>query len=280
MIVGAATLSVRGVEVLAPLGEGVLEVLLDTAGDEINAVEGTLRFSGDSVRVQGVEDGGSPLSFWLVPPTFGERDVRFSGVVPGGISGDAVVLFRIITEGVRVGTSTVSLVDTQVLRNDGSGTSVELSAIPHTITVSTDVPRTVYDPNDVIPPGAFIVTLTRSPALGGGWMAVFAAEDKETGIAYYEAQESLWGNVDETAWERVTSPYELSDQWRAHYLFVKAVDRNGNSTITSVSPGLNRVFVLFGVGVLVCGAVWLLYTLARRLKRRRGQETLPAPPYM
>jgi hypothetical protein len=270
----AATLSVRGTDVLAPSGEGVLDVVLDTEDADINSIEGSLFFTGDSVRVQDVEDGGSPVLFWLIPPTLSTDGVRFSGVIPGGIRGSDIVLFRVITEGVYDGVSTISFTDTRVLLNDGGGTPVGVSPVPHSIVVSADTPRTVYDAGDTISPGAFTVTLTQSPALGGKWVAVFVANDKETGVAYYEAQESLWGRVDETAWTRATSPYELHDQWRIRRLFIKAVDRSGNSTIAAVSPGQNRMLGMFGYGILLLVVLLLVYAFVRRMMYRGRHKNI------
>lgn len=263
-----ATVSIRGTELLAPQGEGVFEVVLDTEGAEVNAIEGVLAAEGGTVRVEGVEDGGSFISFWLVPPTPTDTEVRFSGVVPGGLEGSELVLFRVIAEGVRVGTGTVALAATALL-NDGFGTALPLAGAAHAVTVSDVVPRSVYEAHDTIPPEPFTVVAARSPAPDAGWIVAFAARDGETGVAYYEVQERLWGSVDETAWERAENPYVLRGTFRMHHVFVKAVDRAGNSTVAHLPPPLpGRILAALSVLMVVLALV-LLGAAVRRWRSSR-----------
>ena len=97
---------------------------------------------------------------------------------------------------------------------------------------------------DTQPPDAFQPIVSQSPDLFDGKLfLVFAAQDKQSGVLYYEVQEAKartpFGRLFAAArgeWVRAESPYLLSDQKLESVISVKAVDRAGNTQVEILTP--------------------------------------------
>jgi hypothetical protein len=63
-------------------------VQIDTAGESINAAEGTITFNAEELRVENIEITPSIFTMWFIAPTTSisgkEGTIRFSGAVPAG----------------------------------------------------------------------------------------------------------------------------------------------------------------------------------------------------
>ncbi|KKU85775.1 MAG: hypothetical protein A2667_01055 [Candidatus Wildermuthbacteria bacterium RIFCSPHIGHO2_01_FULL_47_27] len=105
----------------------VVEVRLDTEGEEINAAEANLKFPADLLEVVDVGMGGSVLNIAVN----GKRadvdgSISFAGGAPEGFRGDGLV-GRITFLAKGEGTASVNFMDdSRVLLNDGSGTPAPL----------------------------------------------------------------------------------------------------------------------------------------------------------
>lgn len=103
-------------------------IILDTEGEEVNAVEIRVRIP-EEIIVRTVETGNSVISLWVKEPYFDEqaKEVKMIGGIPGGFVGQAVLatmLLEIQTENqIAVGFNSES----QVLLNDGNGTEAKVS---------------------------------------------------------------------------------------------------------------------------------------------------------
>ena len=65
-----------------------VDVALDTQGENINAIQGTVSFPTKIFTLQSINDGGSIVSFWVAPPQeTASGTVAFSGMAAGGIAG-------------------------------------------------------------------------------------------------------------------------------------------------------------------------------------------------
>jgi hypothetical protein len=197
------------------------------------------------------------------PQTDSDQSVVFSGIVPGGFSGvlqpytNAKSPGRLLTLTFKVkqkGKGTVSLRDVQLLANDGKGTPVDVTVQDFnwqaTETASQPI-ETVKQPaseisktitgatlaEDKDAPENFNPQLIKDPNLfAGQWSLVFATSDAKSGIDHYEVQESLLSAPNEGDWQSTSSPYLLQDQSLRRYIFVKAVDRSGNSRVAVLPP--------------------------------------------
>ncbi len=123
----AATLSLSPAAVRTQVGRTVtVRVLVNSAGQSINAVSGQLTFSNDLLTLTGLSKSGI-VSLWAQEPTYSNiaGTVSFQGVILNGYTGGATVLvltFRTKGEG----TASVSFANNgdSVLLNDGQGTDV------------------------------------------------------------------------------------------------------------------------------------------------------------
>jgi len=108
----------------------VVEVRLDTEGEEINAVDVPLQFSSEILEALDFSKGNSLLTLWVLEPQITEGEIVFSGGRPGGFSGDGI-LGRITMRGKETGKAHMGFGDEmRILLNDGVGTKAEVSVFP------------------------------------------------------------------------------------------------------------------------------------------------------
>lgn len=281
------------------LGRGdaqVFKVRIDTdeAQNEcINTVSGVVSFDGPLTPID-ISTGESILSVWLEPPTLDKQksQITFTGGIPNGycgrIDGDPRLtntLFEIVaraavTEG-ELETASISFTNqTEVLLNDGFGTTASLELLSAAVTIAPTANEVVADPwaqrigEDFTPPQEFSIQLEKGEkAFSGKYYVSFSTTDKETGIDHYEIMEEplsqsssfLWGQVD-APWREVRSPYVLADQSLNSTIRVKAIDKAGNEYIAtlipdeglrSISAGQITTYMLYGT--LLVGLAILVF---------------------
>ena len=222
----AAEVSVRQVA-----GTRTVEVVLDTHGEAINAIEGTVSFSG---TVSDVSLGGSVIPLWLKRPA--ESSLSFSGVIPGGFSGQSGKLFTLNLAG--SGPLTLFPDDLHAYLNDGLGTEATTTGRIAVVTVPAGA-RDALAADTELPEFSEARIVRDDAAFDGDWFVAFNAQDGGTGISGYEVAERLGSATDRTgglAWRAAESPYRLSDQSRRSTVFVKARDGAGNERITTLPP--------------------------------------------
>jgi len=105
----------------------LVELRLDTEGEEINAIEANLKFPSDLLKITDFSKGGSILTFWPQEPTLRDSVVSFVGGRPGGFKGEGLVL-KINFLAKEVGKTKIDFKEnTKVLLNDGKGTPAKLN---------------------------------------------------------------------------------------------------------------------------------------------------------
>ena len=105
----------------------LVEVRLDSEGEEINAVAGNLNFSSDLLEISDFSQGGSVLTFWPEEPKSKDNIISFVGGMPGGFKGEGLV-FKINFLAKETGKAKVDFQDdSKVLLNDGKGTPAKLT---------------------------------------------------------------------------------------------------------------------------------------------------------
>lgn len=230
-----------------------IRFLLDTAGESVNAVEGEINYPTEILRLNEVRYGGSPVTLWVERPSKGQEGrVPFSGAIPGGFEGVLSpywegarpgTLFTMVFTAVREGEGILQVMGAKALLHDGKGTQAAVSAPQLSLRVLGEGKPQVLPPlNDVFPPEAFSLQVARDPTVfEGKYFLVFAAQDKETGIARFEIREELprWSFrrlFGETILQEGESPYLLSDQRLQSIISVKAVDLAGNERLAELAP--------------------------------------------
>lgn len=243
-------------------GTREVQAVLDTQGESLNAVEGTVDVPGG---VAGVSLGSSVVPLWLERPS--ASSLRFSGVIPGGFAGTGT-LFAFVPAG--SGQVAVTPRDVRAYRNDGAGTAASVTAVPLVAQLPAGGPA--FGADDTGIPDFSEVRVARDPALfDGRWFVAFNAQDAGTGVVRYEVAERRGadtGRTEQLAWRPATSPALLEDQSRRSTVFVRALDGAGNARIGHVGPAAGEGTDPYaGLGL----AALVLLVLAAILVLRRAR---------
>lgn len=245
----------------------------------INTVEVNLSFPQDILKVIDFSQGNSILNIWVKHPKIIQESglISFSGGIPGGycgrISGDpgeSNLIGRIIFKaneneiGLETEAKIYFLENSQVLLNDGLGTSAELftrEAI-YSILIKSLKPLDEWEKElerDNIFPESFKIEIHQEPVIfDGKYFITFSTTDKQTGIDYYEIKE---GKKD---WKITNSPYLLEDQTLQSKILVKAVDKAGNKQIAEYRPSEKSFIYLLIILILIGIIVWVIYKFVQK----------------
>ena len=107
----------------------IINLKVNTEGEEINTVEGNLKFSRDLLKFIDFIKGDSILSLWVQEPAYFKEEgkISFLGGIPDGFRGDGKIL-SIVLQTISLGEAKISFQDiSKVLLNDGKGTPAQLS---------------------------------------------------------------------------------------------------------------------------------------------------------
>ncbi|MCA9358207.1 hypothetical protein KC902_03015 [Candidatus Kaiserbacteria bacterium] len=119
-------------------------------GDNVNAVEASLKYDPAVLSVVSISKNGSAFSLWTTEPTFSNAagTIQFGGGSPTPFTSTSnliTVTFRAVT----AGTGAVSFTSASVLAADGRGTDVYKNGAPASFTITaatTPTPTPVADP--------------------------------------------------------------------------------------------------------------------------------------
>lgn len=248
----------------------IIEARIDTKEECINTVEVNLSFPQDILKAIDFSQGNSILTLWVKTPEIIQESgsISFIGGIPGGycgrISGDpgeSNLLGKIIFQAKETNKEQLSakleFLDTsQVLLNDGLGTSAELFTKGAMYTVLTKPLKPLKDEwleelekDDTFPESFKIEIHQESAIFEGKYFITFLTTDKQTGIDYYEVKEGRKN------WKITNSPYLLEDQTLQSKILVKAVDKAGNERIAEYSPPQKPfslwIIILILIGIIV-----------------------------
>lgn len=258
-----------------------VDIYLDTDGQIINAVSGTLLLPSSGLKLEEISDGNSLLSFWVEKPARQGDKITFAGVTPGGYEGRRGLLFSLFFSGEAVSSQEIKWQELQVLANDGLGSSVPVSSSILKAEITALVPGETKNIAiiDSEAPESFELTVARDPLIfDNQWFLIFATQDKNSGVARYEVkEESLIGDESISGeWHEQVSPYLLTDQTGTSRISVRAIDRAGNETISILEPKNATTVVAYWDyffwtrlgAIIVSVLVWLimLWWLRRRKK--------------
>ncbi len=210
----------------------LFDVFVDSKGEVINSVEGTVLLSGAETKFKVIDIvlGQSAFSLWPRSPSLSAdgTEVSFIGGVPGGVKGERVKLFSVAVSFGEAGEFTVAPKNFTAYLNDGNATvrDVVTQVSRATVGVSTGLPVNNLESlfaRDNTPPQPFKIELiTDSDLYGGKKFLSFNTYDNESGLGYFEVQEGEYPKV------RTGNTYVLIDQSKENKVIVKAYDRAGN----------------------------------------------------
>lgn len=248
-----------------------VRLLLDTAGENINAIEGQILFPSDSLSLVDIREGDSIVDIWLQKPALSqENSIVFSGITPGGFSGVYEPLnpdkkfgkiLSMIFKARKAGQVLFEQQNVRVLLNDGKGTPANSTLTPLIMNI-TDQPGILSEQMmpDITPPEPFFPEIAMDPAIyNGKYFVVFSTQDKGTGVDHYEIREGSGNFV------AAESPYLLRNQNLDEEVDIKAVDKSGNERTAIIypknpRPWYKKYFVLFIIIIAAFAyAAWGLF---------------------
>lgn len=251
-----------------------VNVFLNTEGEEVNAIEGKVAFPRDLLELKEIQDGNSVITFWIEKPKLRQGAIFFSGVTPGGFSGQKEQMLSLIFRAKKAGNALIDTDGIRVLRNDGEGTETKITVKNLELRIlNAGAGKVIADntaPKDILPPEDFKpVIISDLNFFGGKQVLIFATQDKGSGIDHYEVREGKVG------WFSVSdSPYLLKHQWLDRVVFVKAVDRAGNErTAIFLPPHPQKIpkddmTVIFGIIIMSLILAALLIRRTRKGRRK------------
>lgn len=213
-----------------------IDIILDTEGESINAVEGSVVFPRAVLGIKEISDGNSIISFWIQKPKLNlDNKISFSGIIAGGYNGKGRV-FSIVFQALEQGNISVAAENLKVLLNDGQGTEAKIKTKSLLVAIRSSISGSSWVPlADKEPPENFEIYLSNDVSVfGGKWFAVFSSQDKNSGIRGYEVAEkkqSIFDFLKPFNWNSAESPYVLKDQELKSDIFVRAIDNVGNQRV-------------------------------------------------
>lgn len=241
-------------------------LVLDTESQFINAIEGKVFFPADILELQEIRNGNSVINLWIEQPKISENctdfcEIVFSGITPGGYSGNDGFIFSLIFKTKGEGSGKIELADVRTLLNDGSGTEAAITKKDYSVNIFEGGP--ILEPpilEDSIPPEAFSPVVEQDDNIFDGKLfLIFDTTDKQSGIAYYEVQETKKRSPQPEKWKKAESPYLLEDQKAKGYIFVKAVDNNGNERIEIVKPRIIPLYQIIFISVIIIVGIYIVF---------------------
>ena len=256
-------------------------VFLNTESENINAIEGILRFPADILEFKELNDGNSFINFWVERPSRrAENEIIFSGITPGGFNSEKGLILSAIFEARKEGVAKFEIDEARALRNDGTGSTATLTITPFEVVVSKEIPAKipmVPKVKDRERPESFVPEIAKDKTLfEGRWFVVFATQDKASGIGRYEIKETrfrIFGLFPK--WISAESPYALRDQKLKSYIFVKAIDKAGNVRIEKILPrNPLRWYENSENWIIIIVVAFVLYLLRRVIKSKIKYQKL------
>lgn len=210
-----------------------------------------------------ISDGNSIVSPWLDEPHFDEatRILSFSGLMPGGFSGDGARILLVYAQASEEGRFQIAIdrAASEIYRNAPGAEAVTIEAEQLVLEVRAGRHTSLYRPPDSLSPEPFTPEVVAMPDESARWTVVFSAQDKISGIARYEIRErhAIFPWLVRVSRD-ARSPYELRDQTLSSRIEIRAYDVAGNMRTSTLSPE-NRIVRLVDIfAPLAFGAAILL----------------------
>lgn len=237
----AAELSLKSDDEEIGIGSQFIANLFLSTRENINAIEGKIIFPRDLLELKEIRDGNSIVNFWVERPFADDEGIYFSGITPGGYSGENGLIFFAIFQAKKEGKGIVELKNIRMLLNDGAGTPSDAEIYNLQFTISNQLvgwragesvflvsdigEKDAESPEDFTPQIA-----SDKNIFDGKYFLVFATQDKGASVDYYAVREGWFGGFN-----KAESPYILENQALAKTIFVKAVDKSGNEKMAKIS---------------------------------------------
>lgn len=284
----AASLTLVNSSSTAP-GIVTIDVMLDTAGESLNAVSGSLAFPASLLSLDSSDTSHSLVNTWIVTPHEESAGlVVWSGITPGGFSGVRSPfyqgerpgrLFQLEFSVRQPGMATLSPQELVALLNDGQGTATSVSTAPLDVLLAevsqpSVITGTPASPADVVPADPAWAAITRSPLVADDrWYLSLDPDTNAVSVSSIEVAETSQGDpatVDPLSWHAVTDPYLLQDQSRSKYVHVRFTASSRTQYVLTLSPvhSTSRPLLYAAVAVVISLLVLVFVLLHLKIKKR------------
>src|SRR3989344_2780340 len=110
-------------------------LFLNTEGESVNALDGTVSYDAEKLTFKSVADGDSVVTVWLKKLAVTRRgELSFSGVIPGGFTGGQGKLLTLYFTAREPGENAMTALGDAYL-DDGKGTSISVKPLNSSITI-------------------------------------------------------------------------------------------------------------------------------------------------
>jgi hypothetical protein len=264
----AATIRVVPDVVPVLVGTPVTLTIYADIGDEVaNAVEATV-IHDEALSFVDASDNNSSILFWVkYPSSCSKTTVCLSGIAPGGFTGASHVIASLTFMPTQTGTSTISFSPFTILKHDGKGSAIPVSAPPIQLVIENALTGGIAPVTytDTEAPEAFTPVVTSDvDVYDGAFVLIFETKDKQTKIVSYRVKEYqhrllAWFSP----WEKASSPYKLHDQSLQSYIAVVAIDEAGNERVMVVPPkvpyGIPTIYIMSVFLVFLCMFIGIFF---------------------
>ena len=262
--------TVRMVPDVVPVRVGTpvtLTIYADVAYEVVNAVEASV-IHDETLSFVDASDNDSSVLFWVkYPSPCSKTTVCLSGIAPGGFTGTSRVIASLTFMPMQIGTSTISFDPFTILKHDGKGSPVYVSAEPLHLLVEEALQGAIAPVTytDIESPEAFTPLITSDvDVFDGAFILIFETKDKQTKVVSYRVKEYRYPFFSWlTSWQDAQSPYKLNDQSLQSYIAVTAIDEAGNERTMVIQPKtsseMTTVYIVIGFIILFIMMSILLY---------------------
>ncbi len=235
--------------------EFFVDLVLDTAGESINGIEGNISFDPKTLVFVRSENSKSFITHWIVSPSVSSSGlIKFSGIVPNGFIGffnsgtddtSKGNIMRLVFKPIKSGNAIISVSDSFTTLNNGEGTVSTNIVVSSLINISSDIKEESYNTFDVISPQLNAEIVSDPNLYDNKKTLVFNAVDKESGIEGVYLKKNK-------EWVFISNPFLLEESELQGILTIKAVDFAGNSTVKRfLIPGYSKNFLYGLILVLI-----------------------------
>lgn len=258
----AMTVYIEKPKTVVQVGDTVLvKVMIDTNGEEINALEGVIKIP-THVEVKTIQTAGSIFNLWPVFPVHKNKEISFTGGSPSGVFGNKLRVFTFAVVPQKTGMMVFTIPNLIAYKADGKGTPISVynqggTSIPvaEKINTTQDELQLLID-NDSEPPEKFKIEYDQDARLYDGKSFLsFYTTDAESGLKGYEVIE---GDTHTFLTEGI---YILEGELKEN-IVVTAVDYAGNKRTQKliIHPYTLSIwnYVLIG-GIVILSVVGILW---------------------
>ncbi len=210
-----------------------LDVIVDTEGKALNAVDLTITFPAEFLAFKEYDDGASVLNLWIDKPSFNNlNQIHLAGITPGGFNGNNLPIITLFFEVIKTGQGKVDITDAKFLLHDGEGTEARVTVQNlHLASIAGESNIRVHTIDDELPESFTPTILFDADVFAGQAVLIFSTEDKGSGLDHFKVKEGIFGRY-------VTndSPYLIKNQALDRKIYIKAVDKNGNERTEILYP--------------------------------------------